>query len=86
MLLSGKFVVFPFIYEQDCRCITETTVLINTGNTTLIFFSGPLRKIAKNSQYTDKIASCVNDTEHIQSIKRILKLLTDIVFLKQFDL
>ena len=20
MQLSGKFVVFPFIYEQDCRC------------------------------------------------------------------
>ena len=22
MLLSDKFVVFPFIYEQDCRCIS----------------------------------------------------------------
>ena len=23
MLLSGKFVVFPLIYEQDCSCMKE---------------------------------------------------------------
>ena len=31
MLLSGKFVVFPFIYEQDCS--NSTGKLLNNGET-----------------------------------------------------
>ena len=42
MLLSGKFVVFPLIYEQDCRCNDQMccapSIIFFSHNNMLLLF------------------------------------------------